>query len=804
MTYRPCPCRVPHHPRPIDIAPGATSLARSVADFAGFRAAMLRAASADSRLATWTAREQGDLGVLMIEMWAQACSIVGLADETISHECYVRTARLDESLSHLIALLGYRPRPAIASTAEISVQATGRRTITVPAGLGLRSGAVGDDPPQIFEIAAATQIHPLANRFVVPPHRVGAVGETVAGSGQAEFTSLTIEVEAAGLAPGQLAWVRTLAASWFVTPTSVSKLRGPGPALVSIGLTSPLLVDASTAWEDLEVWVPTRRANLWSLEVTGFTQPGLSTAGGISTLFLNSLDRLFTVGDEVAVVNGPFARWFTITAVDELSYRTMPDVDYETDEGDYTLPGASTLVSALTLDTDLNDLGRRTSALDTATWSTPSELHVRSGWQRAGVHVVPIATDVDDSSEVIDIGESLDRPEPPMAPGRFTLVDRDGRAVSSDGALDWTAGTVTLDDASWSPALRYPITVDANIVTATRGETVAGEILGSGDAAIPNQQYTLANAPLTYLGPAASSGTEVAVTTLAVWVDGVRWSEVPFFVGQSATARVYTTATNEDGGTDVVFGDGRLGARLSTGVDNVVAEYRWGAGLASPGPASIAQLVDPFAGVATVINHEAAYGGEDAERPDELRTLAPKSALLLGRVVSPADAVAAAKSTPGVVIADAEFAWQPDRLQSGIVVRYVGDPAIAEGLRRRLRALAERNVHIDAVQSPPQAVTVTVTVVADPLLRRDEVEVEVRDALVGERGALTPAALGIEGPLFRSRLLAAVVGVTGVIAVVGLTLDGAAFEDFAVAPPDGWHLDGSDGVTIVFEEASDG
>ena len=56
----------------------------------------------------------------------------------------------------------------------------------------------------------------------------------------------------------------------------------------------------------------------------------------------------------------------------------------------------------------------------------------------------------------------------------------------------------------------------------------------SGDAATPNQEFTLKKSPLTYL----QSGGGYA-STLQVWVDGVEWTEAQSFYGQPKDATRY-------------------------------------------------------------------------------------------------------------------------------------------------------------------------------------------------------------------------------------------------------------------------
>lgn len=800
-----CSCRHHPHPRPLDIASGLTQLPRLVATYGEFRRAMLSAASADSRLAGWTAREPGDLGVLSIEMWALACEIVAFADETICHECFVRTARLDESARRLIAVLGYRPRPAVAAVADVSFQVAGRTATTLPRGLALRSGAVGEHPPQVFELLADIVAHPLANRFTVRPGTLDEIPESTAGSGVATFESITVVVEGTGLSAGQLVLVTTPTTSVVRRVSRLVAHRGPGPQRRTLVLDAPIDLPAGTAWSDVAVHTPALQVRLWTLDVTGFTQAGVSTSGGVTTLTLDSLHRRFGAGQVVVLERAGHARWFEIDRIEETTYRLAPDASYSTDEGDYTLPGATAPVTRLVLDGSIDDAAHREST-DTASWgdNEAAEITVLGGWTLAGSFETPPATELAATTASIDVGDDLDTPWNEHEPDRFTVVDRDGRSVTASGSLDWEGGTVDLPGAAWNPPLRHPIRIDANVATATRGETVLGEVLGSGDGARINQVFTLANAPLTYLGPSASGTSEVATTTLVVWVDGVRWDEVPHFVGAGPADRVYVVRHTDDGGTEVVFGDGVRGARLPTGSGNVVADYRFGAGAIHPEAGSIAQMVAPVAGVTSLTNRSAAYGGSDAATADEIRVDAPRSALLLGRIVSRADAAAAARETPGVVTATADLAWSPDRLAAVILVRYIGDPALAPGLRSRLRGLAERDVRIDAVVSVATPVAVALTVTADARRRPADVQLAVVDALAGDGGALTAATLGIDGPLYRSRLVAAVMNVAGVAAVTSVLVDGAPFDQFGVAPPEGGHLDAVSQLVVTVEGGADG
>ena len=44
-----------------------------------------------------------------------------------------------------------------------------------------------------------------------------------------------------------------------------------------------------------------------------------------------------------------------------------------------------------------------------------------------------------------------------------------------------------------------PLRLLLNLVPVSRGKTVTGEVLGSGNAALARQSFTLSKSPLTYL-----------------------------------------------------------------------------------------------------------------------------------------------------------------------------------------------------------------------------------------------------------------------------------------------------------------
>jgi len=181
---------------------------------------------------------------------------------------------------------------------------------------------------------------------------------------------------------------------------------------------------------------------------------------------------------------------------------------------------------------------------------------------------------------------------------------------------------------------RDTVTIYGNVVKATHGET-RGEVLGSGDGAKALQSFVLKQPPLTFVSAANSSGVD---STLRVFVNDIQWRESDTLAGLVSTERKFITRTDDDGKTAVVFGNGREGARLPTGIENIRAEYRSGIGkTGNVNAGQISMLITRPLGVREVINPLRASGGADKETRDQARKNTPLAVKALDRLVSVQD-----------------------------------------------------------------------------------------------------------------------------------------------------------------------
>ena len=181
---------------------------------------------------------------------------------------------------------------------------------------------------------------------------------------------------------------------------------------------------------------------------------------------------------------------------------------------------------------------------------------------------------------------------------------------------------------------RDTVKIHGNVVTATHGETRT-ESLGSGDGSKPLQQFILKQPPLTFVAASNPSGVD---STLKVYVNDVQWHESETLVGLSGKERRFVTQTDDEGKTAAIFGNGKEGARLPTGIENVRAVYRNGIGKGGNVKAEqISLLSTRPLGAKEVINPLPASGGADKETRDQARKNAPLAVMALDRLVSVQD-----------------------------------------------------------------------------------------------------------------------------------------------------------------------
>ena len=814
-----CICDRFEFPAPLNIDAGLDKLTRQMGTFSEFRRAMLHdiliteAEVIDNSntlvklfpLSGWRARKKDDPGIMLLEMWAYICDCLSFYDEVLANESYIRTCDLKPDLRRLVGLLGYLPRPAVGSMVELAAIADGRLRINLPAGTAFRSGAFNGNPPQVFELDQDTFIHPFTNRFgIVEPHKGVVLSDNP--------DSLLVDLQG-DIKEGMTLFLKhetDFTQCCAVRVKKIEKITGTDSRqYTKLTFSHPTQLKKNASLQDIHLLKPSVSTGLW---VIPRPVPVVSTGSIIAIMIhdlsddlplaadltLNGLYRNLKAGDYLILefLNEP--RWFKVTNAYDQMMHSVPDSKMAIDGHQYNLPGSATPVTSLNLDVSVNTQNRKGDP--GADWLQSDKSGIK-----AYFGMIPAATVVDEPnvmllpSDPLLIKSNLESPVENFDPAKFLLQDKNTLGVSLKGKLIRDQKLI-LDDKSsgWIDPLTLPVDAFGNVITASRGETVRNEKMGSGDASVPGQTFKLKKKPLTYhLSPTAYNDQGVK-SSLIVYVDGIKWTEVNSFYGKNEYDQVYIVRQNDQGESLVTFGDGIRGQRLPSGIDNVICNYRFGAEAAVPPAGSVNQISKPVKGLQSVKNILPAYGGADAEDAGTMRTFAPKSALILGRIVSIKDMEAVAASFPGVRAVQAEWRWDHIKQRATAHLFYIGSSSLETPLSQRIRSLSDPSTPITIETARARSFFLAINVSIDPrFLEQDVIRDLFRSLLDPGTGILAPENIGIGKPLYRSRIFESVLKIKGTEAVQGIVADSRPFSHFAITPGTGNYFDIEKGGLVI-------
>jgi len=226
------------------------------------------------------------------------------------------------------------------------------------------------------------------------------------------------------------------------------------------------------------------------------------------------------------------------------------------------------------------------------------------------------------------------------------------------------------------------------------------------------------------------------------------------------------TREDEQGKTHVVFA-----TRLPTGVNNVVAAYRYGAGAEVPAVGTLTNVLQQWPGLKSLRNPVPPGGGADPDPPAKIKTLAPRSVMTFDRAVSLDDYEVIAGSAPGVTRAKAAYGFDAPSQRPSTTV-WVGDDAGAvAAAQAALAASADPNRPVHVLPATRLESALSLTYLRDPRFDEAMVQAGVRAALLDPDAGLFGAnRVGIEQPFYDSQIYAACLAVPGVNAVHSLLL----------------------------------
>lgn len=776
-----CPCDQRRFFPKLDIPAGLNQVPRQYAIFPEWRQSMLSTLARFTALSRWRGRSKDDLGIMLLEMWAYVCDIISFYDEVIAHESYLRTARLRPSLRKLVALLGYIPRPAVSAKVVLAAFADGRRPVILPVGTAFRSGAFGSNPPQVFELDHPVEILPQLNQWTLKPIRPTTIGDP-------PYEAPT-KINAFQCLPGtvmvkqdDLLFVVGSASPLVRKVAAIGAQTGlDGGLYTQIKLDQPVEFPPETEIGDIEILTPTANGGLWKAGVVSESEDSSAIEG--RKIVLDGIYRQILQGSYILLKRGDDILWFQVTQVAEqmrtiLGKQTSELQDSEgTQTGKVISPAVTVPVTKLTLSDPLN-------------WNSDDAPNITIYYRlvRAG----QLARDL---GRTLCKGDalSIETPveDPGVAPARFLLEDKNGVGLTATGLIDFMIGTFSVDSSViWENPLTVPVSLYGNVINGTRGETVDSDILGIGDSSQATQSFKLKKKPLAYVNSPTSANDQGVASTLRVYVDGVEWHEVPTFFGVKENAQVYVVRQDDEEETYITFGGG---ARLPTG-SQVVANYKFGSGAACPPAGSVRQLAKPVTGLKSIRNPVSSFGGDDRESGGQLAYFAPRSALLLGRVVSIQDMEAAGATVGGVRSVSAEWRWNRRRQQPVVQIYYIGDQGLSDIITQKLHCLSDPATPVEVTRAAPLIRRLFLQIEIDGHYIETDVIKAVRAALMDKlSGLLAPERVGIGKPLFRSRIFEKALSVPGTLAVHGMTLDSISFPDYGVTPGEGNYFDFENG-----------
>lgn len=745
-------------------------------------------------LARLTTRATDDPAIALLDVWALVGDVVTFYQERISNEGFLRTAVERRSVLELARAIGYGLDPGLAASAWLAFTVDdgpqSPAPALIPAGTQIQSiPQRQDELPQTFETRDDFPARAEWNRLIPRRSRPLPIERGI--------QQLYLEGVTTNLSRGDA-----------ILLVGDERLRFPGSERWDVRVLTDVIPDPEhnvtrVAWTDRlghehptvepaaapRVYAFRRRAALfghnapdyrampdsikeeedWQSDTGQWPNFSIQTASD----FIIDLDTVYP-----AIIEGSWI-FLSKSSYVELYLVTNATVDSRTD---FTL---TSKVTRLKLD-----------SREHLTWFPLRETVVYAESEELDLAGRPIDDPV--GGRTIEVEGRIEglQPDHVLIISGVSVADTDVSqcevAVIEAVAPDETFTEIRLQQELEFEYERSSVTIHANVVLATHGETVRREVLGSGDGTKAFQSFRLQKSPLTYV-----SSTDGSDSTLEVRVDGVQWQQRASLYGADATHRCYTVRIDDEARVRLVFGDGRSGARLPTGQENVVATYRNGIGRdGNVGAKSLMLLKTRPLGIRGVTNPAAAAGGEEPERLQDARRNAPVTVQTLDRVVSLHDYENYARAFPGISKARADSVWIGESNVVHVTVAAAGGDSVnSELLANLFAAIASRREPLQPVRLSSFMLLqfdMAARVLIDAAYEWGSVEAELRHEL-DETFSFHNRQFG--QPVSAAEVLRVMHAVSGVVAV---DLDVLQFSESSVASgasvDPGSPTDGDDGT----------
>ena len=241
-----CDCCIgvqPSTPQPVHNRPGLPAVANRIGEYGQFKASLHAGLTSSERpaLAGLTTRADDDFTIALLDATACMADVVTFYNERLLNEAYLRTSTERWSMAELGKLLGYIPRPGVAAAThlafyveppprpEVDAAAGPFRkmrmpaSITIPAGVAVRSVPGPGEQQQVFETSAAIDARPEWNLMYPVREAQPVLGRKPAMSASdPNTTQMYVEGVSANLKAGDVLLFINPAGAWEIRPVATA------------------------------------------------------------------------------------------------------------------------------------------------------------------------------------------------------------------------------------------------------------------------------------------------------------------------------------------------------------------------------------------------------------------------------------------------------------------------------------------------------------------------------------------------------------------------------------------------------
>lgn len=672
-----------------------------IGTYGDMRDAMLRRLNQDSVLVGWTHREPDDPGIALLEGAAILGDILTFYQELYANEAYLRTAQWRESIADLVRLLGYRLSPGLGGRATFALGVKGKEPVVVPAGFTFKAQVEGLEQPAEFQSVAAAIAYPhLSQFYLYRPRR--ALQPIAAGGNQLEVQSVDgakdlASIAAVGLKAGDRLMLIPSTTMFDITGTPYTAQQPAEILIVSkvqqildrtiVEFEGTFTVDRGTTIKAYRLGRTFRHfghnAPALTTKLDNGTQKTTQTATDfIRNIYSTDMPTDPNYGsqlletempldqrvDDLAVGNKLICQGFT-----QFTGQTapVPFVVVKEIRGirsdslrQGNLTGSSTVVqvnakliandSILNEESDIRQIQFHEVKSGALTLRSPTKWN-NGGFPQPKLNFWGTYDEVRalaNRTLLLQKDDAVQALTVTNPPDSFSLSGKDQvNPWMWLISLDRKPDALLLQDFDEQEPT---VAVYGNLVEATQGKAEKPAVLGNGDQRQVFQTFKLPKAPLTYFN--SSSETPPEVPELQVYVSDRLWKRVPSLFGKSPKDQIYIVREDANGESWIQFGDGKTGARLPSGLNNVVTQYRTGIGAFGALKENTTVQGGKLDRLDKVWLPGITSGGSQPETGNNAKEAAPGKIQSLGRLVSIQDFESETLALAGV--SKAKAAWK--------------------------------------------------------------------------------------------------------------------------------------------------